>query len=128
MGSGAGRAGPLLARPTPLLPGRAPGAPGSRTGRGARSLTSAIFAVLTGHISAVAAAGSRPEPGCETRQRDSRRRGRLPAPAATASGGNAQKPPERAHHTPLRPLAATLRSWTGGKGRRERASERGRGD
>lgn len=114
-----------LARPTPLLPGRGPGAPGSGTGRGARSLTSAIFAVLTGHISAVAAAGSRPEPGCETRQRDSRRRGRLPAPAATASAGTRRSRPSAPttpHSAPSRrPRGAGLEGKAG-------ASERGRRD
>lgn len=121
MGSGASRAGPPLARPTPLLPGPDLGAPGSGTGRGAHSLTSAIFAVLTGHISAAAAAGSRPEPGCKTRQRDSsRRRHRLCRSRRRCLGGNAQEPPERAHHTPLRPLAAPGLSWTRGK-RPERA-------
>lgn len=119
MGSGASRAGPLLARPTPLLPGQGPGRLAPGRGGGASSLTSAIFAVLTGHISAAAAAGSRPEPGCETRQRDSNRcyHCRLCCDRRRCFSGNAQEPPERAHHTPLRPLAATRLSWTGGKKR-----------
>lgn len=50
----------------------------------------------------------------------------LPPPRSRRHGlrGNAQEPPERAHHTPLRPLAATPPSWAGGKGRRERARAR----
>lgn len=60
----------------------------------------------------MAAAGSRPEPGCETRQRDTNRRSRR---LRRCFGGNAQEPPERAHHTPLRPLAAPRQSWTRGK-------------
>lgn len=111
-------AGLGLSWPGPLhsSPARARGRPAPGRGGGASSLTSAIFAVLTGHISAAAAAGSRPEPGCETRQRDSNRHcRRLCRSRRHCLGGNAQEPPERAHHTPLRPLAATRLSWTGGK-------------
>lgn len=119
-------AGPGLSWPGPLhsSPAQGRGRPAPGQGGGARSLTSAIFAVLPGHISAAAAAGSRPEPGCETQQRDSGRC-RLCRSRRHCLGGNAQEPPERAHHTPLRPLAAPRLGWTGGK--RPASTRRSRG-